>query len=355
MGLSVAGVYLWCLKKHARGTALTTVGCTDGGRKVSRSKQFNFLAEVVETSAPAVVFITRREAVQTLFGRGVSESSGSGFIVDDSGYVLTNAHVVGNTREVVVKLQDGREFTGVVTDTDPITDLALIKLMAKKGEKFPKLDFGSSAETRPGEWVVALGNPLTLSNTITSGIVSSVHRPSSDLGLENIKPKMEYVQTDAPITIGNSGGPLVNLDGEVIGVNTMTAAPGISFAIPSDLARQFCNRANKTAKTPRPPAVRYSIGVSMITVTPQVLEALRREMGLERDIKHGVFLARVLPYSPADKAGLMGGDIILSINKKPATHNNFVQDLVQTGRTLEMEIIRRRTRMTVKVQPEPLR
>ena len=165
---------------------------------------------------------------------------------------------------------------------------------------------------------------------------------------------MEYVQTDAPITVGNSGGPLVNLDGEVIGVNTMTAAPGISFAIPSDVARQFCNRANRTAKALPTKTTQYGIGVSMVTITPQVLQALRQEMGLKEDVKHGVFLARVWPDSPADYAGLGSGDIIFSINKKPVTRSNTVYDFVQTGRTLEMEIIRRRKRLFVTVQPEPL-
>ena len=187
----------------------------DGGSR--RSKQYNFLAEAVEIAAPAVVYIESSRSVPTIFGEATAVSSGSGFIVDKNGYILTNAHVVGNSRNVKVKMVTGRVVSGEVTDTDHVADLALIKLSTPVTEELPALGFGNLADVRPGEWVVAMGSPLTLENTITAGIVSSVHRPSEQLGLHH-RPDMEYIQTDAPITTGNSGGPLVNLDGEVIGV-----------------------------------------------------------------------------------------------------------------------------------------
>ena len=136
MSLGLGGVSLWCLKKYYARDFVLTTSCSE-----RRSKQYNFFAEIVETSAPAVVLITKHESVQTLFGRGVSASTGSGFIVDENGYVLTNAHVVGNNKRVAVKLQDGRELQGVVTDTDPVTDLALIKLMVAKRREVSQTEF----------------------------------------------------------------------------------------------------------------------------------------------------------------------------------------------------------------------
>ena len=329
----------------------------DGGGIDRPSKRYNFLAEAVEIAAPSVVFIERHQQVATIFGESMAVSSGSGFIVDDGTYVLTNAHVVGNAKTVQVELKSGRKLKGQVTDMDQVADLALIKVNLPSNEKLPALKFGTSSELRPGEWVVALGSPLSLSNTITAGIVSSVHRPSKELGLQHHKPDMEYVQTDAPITVGNSGGPLVNLDGEVIGVNTMTAGPGISFAIPSDFARKFVENATKTVH--KKPTLwgaqsRYGIGVSLFSITPRFLQQIRHQIPIPAEVTHGVFLAQVWPGGAASEAGLKKGDVIVRINGKEIHSNSDVIEKVQTGKKLVMEIVRGSRWMTITVQPEPL-
>ena len=329
----------------------------DSGSDDNRpSKRYNFLAEAVEIAAPSVVFIERHQKVATIFGETMSVSCGSGFVVGDGTYVLTNAHVVGNSKTVHVQLKSGRKLKGEVTDMDQVADLALIKVNLPSNEKLPALEFGSSSDLRPGEWVVALGSPLSLSNTITAGIVSSVHRPSKELGLHHHKPDMEYVQTDAPITIGNSGGPLVNLDGKVIGVNTMTAGPGISFAIPSDFAMKFVENAAKTVRK-KPTlwgASRYAIGVSMLSVTPGFLMHIRHRISLPSEVTHGVFLAEVWPDGAASEAGLRKGDVIFRINGKDIYTTSDVVGKVQSGKKLEMEVARGSKWLTIIVQPEPL-
>ena len=335
----------------ARRLFLNTAKCSETGIN-RRSKHYNFLAEAVEVAAPAVVYIEKSQPVSTIFGEATSTSSGSGFVVDENGYVLTNAHVVGNAPRVKVKLPSGRVVAGEVTEIDQVADLALVKLDIPANEKLPALKFGSSAELRPGEWVIAMGSPLSLSNTITSGIVSTVHRPSKELwGLQ--KPDMAYVQTDAPITVGNSGGPLVNLDGEVIGVNTMTAGPGISFAIPSDLARSFVESANRAPRK-RGAVERYAIGISMLSITPSILHSIQLRFPLPRDVTHGVFLANVWPNGAAAQAGLKRGDVIVRVNGKNIHSSNEVFQMVQSGKRLTMEIVRDSRWHTITVKPEPL-
>lgn len=324
----------------------------NGGRR--RSDRYNFFAETVEKVSPSVVLVENRKAVSQYIGGGMVISNGSGFIVGEGNYVMTNAHVVSFHRSVSVRLYDGRKLTGTVTDIDQVADLALIRLDLPKGSKpLPSLEFGSSADLRPGEWVMAVGSPLSLSNTITSGIVSSVHRPTSeipDLHLQFSKPDMEYIQTDAVVMPGNSGGPLVNLDGEVIGVNVMTAGPGISFAVPSDFAKKFLNKANK-----RPPSSssesRYGIGVSMFSISPSVYGLVQGRTSF--NVTHGVVLVEVWHGSPADLAGLKNYDIIVAMNSKKVSNSQEIFDEVQKGRMIEFEILRGNEKKIIQVKPEP--
>lgn len=196
------------------------------------SKRFNFIADVTEKVSSALVFIDV-EGRHPFYNIKISLSNGSGFIIDSSGLILTNAHVVANSSRVSVKLYDGRVVTGKVEFVDQRLDLAIVKVDVK--DRLPFIRLGDSKKARTGEWVIAMGSPFSLSNTITVGIISSLNRKSEELGIDY--KEIDYIQTDAAINIGNSGGPLVNLDGEAIGINTMKVTAGISFAIPSNYAK----------------------------------------------------------------------------------------------------------------------
>ena len=309
--------------------------CTTNNNNIHsrRSQQYNFLAEAVEKAAPSVVFI--QVSPPSVFGHHMAVSAGSGFIVSEDGHVVTNAHVVRGVRSVKVKLASGKEVRGIVTDIDEVNDLALLKLNVK--EKLPHLEFGDSSTLRPGEWVVALGSPLSLSNTITAGIVSSSQRPSKELGLHHLSPDMTYVQTDAYITKGNSGGPLVNLDGKVIGVNTYTlkTEPGISLAISSNFVKNFVECAKKKAQG----AKMYTIGVGIITLTPK-MHHLQLLGIIPEDLKCIIFVTNVWPSSAAAQAGLEEGDVIVEINGEEIESIEHVKSLVQSGKMLNMTIVR---------------
>ncbi|KFD52137.1 hypothetical protein M514_06982 [Trichuris suis] len=219
---------------------------------------YNFIADVVDKVAPAVVSIELEgrfvSEVATLLNNGNGcripflgsqpVSSGSGVIVKSDGWIISNAHVVGNgVRQVTVKMHDGRVFRGTVRYVDHYADLAAIKIDSKD---LPALKLGTDHTVRPGEWVIALGSPFSLSNTVTVGIVSNARRKLSELGQNS---SIDYIQTDAMITFGNSGGPLVNLEGEVIGISTMQVMNGISFAVPSSYAKDFFDKVVSSEKS----------------------------------------------------------------------------------------------------------
>ncbi len=324
--------------------------------KEKRSSRFNFIAEAVEKVAPSVVYIETSRRIPGHFGYNMaSKSSGSGFVVENGQYVLTNAHVVSNSVSVSIKLNDGQVVQGEVTDMDEVADLAIIKMDLPHGVSLSPLKFGDSNTLRPGEWVVAMGSPLSLTNTITCGIVSSLHRASKDLGLGD--RDMEYVQTDAAITIGNSGGPLVNLDGEVIGVNTMTAAPGISFAIPGNIAQNFVRSANKraTKKYKEPESSKkYMIGVSMLALDPHILRTIQQYFSISKEAENGILLTEVWPQSPAYVAGLRRGDVVVSINGKKINSTNDMYKMVRSGKALTIEYYRKYQFMSTRVVPEAI-
>jgi HtrA serine peptidase 2 len=309
---------------------------------------FNFIAEAVEKAAPSVVYIETDRKVETFIGTAIAKSSGSGFVVEGGKYVLTNAHVVSRTASVSIKLSNGQTVNGEVTDTDEVADLALIKMDLPIGTTVPPLNFSDVQDIRPGEWVVAMGSPLSLTNTITCGIVSCLHRPGKELGLHD--SNMEYVQTDAAITVGNSGGPLVNLDGEVVGVNTMTAAPGISFAIPSAVTQKFVRSANK--KSTGGVGRVYTVGISMLTLSPQMMPTIQYYMSIPKEATGGVLLARVWPNSPAHQAGLKKGDVIVRINGREIKSSKAMYNEVQKGKKMSIEFYRKQQYMTCTVVPE---
>ena len=262
-------------------------------KPMSRRNKFNFIADLVEETAPGLVCIEIKDTgVRDYFtGQPVTSSNGSGFIVGSDGLILTNAHVVINKprANILVRLQDGRVFAGTVEDVDVKSDLATLRIPCKN---LPQMKLGSSSDIRPGEWVVAMGSPLALSNTITTGVVSNIARPPDELGLQG-RDVPDYIQTDAAITFGNSGGPLINLDGEAIGINSMKVTPGISFAIPIDYAKEFLKKSAEAQKKGGglDNSRRY-IGITMVTLNPQIIDELKVRIQVPQNVSHGIIIYR---------------------------------------------------------------
>lgn len=222
---------------------------------------------------------------------------GSGFVISEDGYVVTNNHVVEKADDIEVIFEDGEKYRAEIIGKDPKTDLALIKIEPKN--KLPAVEFGNSDKLRIGDWVIAIGNPFGLGNTVTAGIVSAEGRV---LGMGSYD---DFIQTDAPINPGNSGGPLFNLEGEVVGVNTaiVSGGQGIGFAIPINLAKSVIDQLKATGTV-----IRGWLGVLIQQITPEIAQ------GLGISGVKGVLVSDVTPGGPADKAGIKRGDIIVDFN-----------------------------------------
>uniref|UniRef100_A0A8D0C9M9 Serine protease HTRA2, mitochondrial n=1 Tax=Salvator merianae TaxID=96440 RepID=A0A8D0C9M9_SALMN len=310
---------------------------------------YNFIADVVERTAPALVYVEILGR-HPFSGREVPISNGSGFVVSADGLIVTNAHVVANRRRVRVRLASGELYDAVVRQVDQVADIATIKINPK--HPLPTLPLGRSSEVRQGEFVVAMGSPFALQNTITSGIVSSAQRGGRELGLA--ASNMEYIQTDAAIDFGNSGGPLVNLDGEVIGVNTMKVTPGISFAIPSDRLRAFLEQEEKRRDSwfGSTEGKRRYIGVMMLTLTPSILAELKLRDPSFPDVSHGVLIHKVIIGSPAHQAGLKAGDVVTEINGQETRSSEDVYEAVRSQTHLKLLVRRGHDALWLTVTPE---
>uniref|UniRef100_A0A7N8XVQ0 HtrA serine peptidase 3a n=1 Tax=Mastacembelus armatus TaxID=205130 RepID=A0A7N8XVQ0_9TELE len=336
-----------------------------GGSQVHPSSpryKFNFIADVVEKIAPAVVHI-ELFVRHPLFGRHMHLSSGSGFIVTHSGVIVTNAHVVTTAAPVTglpqlrVQLHDGDAYEAVVRDVDKKADIATIKV---NPQKLPVLSLGRSAGLRPGEFVVAIGSPFALQNTVTTGIVSTAQRDGKELGIKD--SDMDYIQTDAIINVsshtnclqseygyGNSGGPLVNLDGEVIGINTLKVTAGISFAIPSDRISRFLTETQ--IKHSR----RRFLGIRMLTITKDLLAELKRHNPDFPDISNGVLVQQVIPNTPAEKGGIKDGDVIVKLNGQPVMTAEDIQEALRGDQPLLLEICRGNDDLLFNIHPQVIR
>jgi serine protease Do len=253
-------------------------------------------------------------------------SLGSGFIISNDGYILTNNHVVGGADEIKVKLSDGREFKATVKGTDEKLDLAVLKIEVKGA--LPVAELGDSDATQVGEWVMAIGNPFGLSQTVTAGIVSATGRVIGS------GPYDDYIQTDASINPGNSGGPLFNAQGKVVGINTaiIQGGQGIGFAIPINMAKVVLPQLEEKGKV-----TRGWLGVAIQPVTPE----LAKSFGVEGE--KGALVADVTKESPADKAGLKSGDIIMEFDGKQILEMNSLPRFVAAtpvGKKVKLKFLR---------------
>ncbi|KAK6487376.1 serine protease HTRA1B-like isoform X1 [Huso huso] len=311
--------------------------------------RYNFIADVVEKIAPAVVHIELYRKM-TFSKREVAVASGSGFVVSEDGLIVTNAHVVANKHRVKVELKNGATYDAKITDVDEKADIALIKI--DTAAKLPVLLLGRSADLRPGEFVVAIGSPFSLQNTVTTGIVSTTQRGGKELGLRN--SDMDYIQTDAIINYGNSGGPLVNLDGEVIGINTLKVTAGISFAIPSDKIRQFLAESyDRQAKGMTAPKKKY-IGVRMMSLTTTLARELKQQHKDFPDVTSGAYVIEVIVKTPAAAGGVKEHDVIISINGKLITTSSDVSDAIKKDSTLRMVVRRGNEDVILTVVPDEI-
>ncbi len=271
-------------------------------------------------------------------------SLGSGVIVSSDGYIVTNNHVIAKADEIKVLLNDKREFIGKVVGSDPKSDIAVVKINAKD---LPTIPWGDSDKLEVGEYVLAIGNPFGLNQTVTQGIVSAVGR--ANVGIADYE---DFIQTDAAINPGNSGGALVNTRGQLIGINTAIFSRsggymGIGFAVPSDMARAVMDSLIKTGKV-----VRGWLGVSIQEVTPD----LAKQFGLKE--ARGALVSEVIADSPAAAAGIQSGDIITGFNGKPVDSPSTLRNTVAempVGTTVKVEVLREKKSMTLetKISEQP--
>lgn len=274
----------------------------------------------------------------------IQEASGSGVIVSADGHIVTNYHVISNAQQILVSLYNGSNYTAEVVGTDPSTDLAVIRIDA---EQLPVAQIGNSDSVRVGDWVLAVGNPFNLASTVTAGIVSAKAR---NIGILSDNSAIEsFIQTDAAVNPGNSGGALVNLSGELIGINTAIATPsgtfaGYAFAVPSNIVRKVVSDILQYGVVQR-----GYLGVTVLDLNSQLAE----EMGL--DIAEGVVVAGVVDGGAADKAGLRQQDVILEIDGTKIVNTPQLQEIVarhRPGDVLELTLLRnkREREMQVKLQ-----
>jgi S1-C subfamily serine protease len=333
----------------------------------------SFVAEAARRVNPAVVRIdTERDVarppfdpamldplLRDLFGDPAGSmrerGQGSGVLIDaGKRLVLTNAHVVDQVDSVEVTLADGRQLDGTVVGADPVTDLALVRIESSE-ETLKAAPLGDSEALEVGDWAIALGSPYGLERTVTLGIVSSLHRDINSLGFAD--KRLDLIQTDAAINPGNSGGPLINAAGEVIGINTLVRSgpgAGLGFAIPINLAKRVADQLISGGKVVHP-----YLGLQLVPLTARVARDNNRDPNalLQLPERDGALVQKVLPESPAEKAGLRRGDLVVSIADQPVrTPATLLQQVehAQVGQPLPLKVVRGQRELQLSIRPAAL-
>ncbi|MFZ9850208.1 MAG: trypsin-like peptidase domain-containing protein [Vulcanococcus sp.] len=331
----------------------------------------SFVSAAVKRVAPAVVRIDTERTVpragldpvfsdpllRELFGDQLPSSrergQGSGIVIDAKGLVLTNAHVVDGADRVEVTLADGRDVEGSVLGADPVTDLAVVSIPRDGGLKAAPL--GDSEALEVGDWAIALGTPYGLERTVTLGIVSSLHRNITSLGFSD--KRLDLIQTDAAINPGNSGGPLINARGEVVGINTLVRSgpgAGLGFAIPINLAKGVAAQLGQGS-----PVVHPYLGLQLVPLNPRLARDNNADPNAlvqlpERD---GALVQRVLPGSPAERAGLRRGDLVVGAADRAVNDPAALLQLVEASRVgedLPLTVLRGGDELSLAIRPAAL-
>ena len=336
------------------------------------SEAHSFVANVASKVSPSVVRIDIEREVQSdefesdlldpllrdllgdlgTFPRK-ERGQGSGVIIDSSGLVLTNAHVVERVDDVTITLQNGNQVDGKVVGTDQITDLALVKIKEFPGIESAKL--GDSENIQVGDWAIALGTPYGLESTVTLGIVSSLHRDINSLGFSD--KRLDLIQTDAAINPGNSGGPLINSNGEVIGINTLVRSgpgAGLGFAIPINLASKVTNQLLANGEVVHP-----YLGAQLVLLN----ERIAREHNQDPNAliflpeRSGALVQSVIPQSPAEEGGLRRGDLVINAegNEINDPRSLLMQvENAQIGKSFELGVLRNNEEINLSIKPAAL-
>ena len=332
----------------------------------------NFVSDAVKNVGPAVVRIDTERLVERqqfdptlldpllrdLLGEpGMApdreRGQGSGVIIDKNGLVLTNAHVVERVDNVSVTLADGTNCDGQVLGRDSITDLALVQIEDQIDSSYAPL--GDSEELEVGDWAIALGTPYGLEKTVTLGIVSSLHRDINTLGFSD--KRLDLIQTDAAINPGNSGGPLINSNGQVIGINTLVRSgpgAGLGFAIPINLAKNVSDQLLQNGEVIHP-----YLGVQLISLNPKIAKQYNQDPNaiVQLPERSGALIQSVIPNSPAEKAGLRKGDLVIAAEnisiEEPKTLLDEVEK-AQIGKIFLLNVLRNNKEIKVNIKPEAL-
>ena len=336
------------------------------------SDSHSFVANVARSVSPSVVRIDIERELQTdeyepdlldpllrdlLGDLGTfpkkERGQGSGVIIDSSGLVLTNAHVVERVERVIVTLQNGIQVDGTIVGTDQVTDLALVKIEESPGLESVK--FGDSEDIQVGDWAIALGTPYGLESTVTLGIVSSLHRDINSLGFSD--KRLDLIQTDAAINPGNSGGPLINSNGEVIGINTLVRSgpgAGLGFAIPINLASRVTNQLLANGEVIHP-----YLGAQLVLLNERIAKEHNQDPNalILLPERSGALVQSVIPQSPAEEGGLRRGDLVVNAegNEINDPKSLLMQvESAQIGEPFKLEVVRNNKEINLSIKPAAL-